>query len=185
MPLFLRAGRTSTPESSSLFPNSLSCTNSDADRCCSTIEDSAGLCISASEASQFNHGWPYLPHSRRFHTSCPYSPKCTEAQSNEPRDKHTVWAHFLTKQHFHQTAAPAFGHPGSGGTFAKEEYNNTSQTTAEPANNNRKTVVTVCAKLQEAQHLPMCEWSPGGSSNSPQCCGIWGLLKAGRKSLWL
>jgi len=39
--LFLRAGRTSTPESSSLFPNSLSCTNSDADRCCSTIEDSA------------------------------------------------------------------------------------------------------------------------------------------------
>ena len=54
--LFLRAGRTSTPESSSLFPNSLSCTNSDADVCCSAGEDSAGLCISASEASQFNHG---------------------------------------------------------------------------------------------------------------------------------
>ena len=62
----------------------------------------------------------------------------TEAQSNEPRDNHTVWAHFLTKQHFHQTAVPAFGHPGTGGTFAKEEYNNTSQTTAEPANNNRR-----------------------------------------------
>ena len=64
--------------------------------------------------------------------------KCIQAQSNEPRDNHTVWAHFLTKQHFHQTAVPAFGHPGTGGTFAKEEYNNTSQTTAEPGNNNRR-----------------------------------------------
>ena len=64
--------------------------------------------------------------------------KMTEAQSNEPRDNHTVWAHFLTKQHFHQTAVPAFGHPGTGGTFAKEEYNNTSQSTAEPGNNNRR-----------------------------------------------
>ena len=39
--LFLRTGRTSTPESSSLFPNSLRGTNSDADRCCSATEDSA------------------------------------------------------------------------------------------------------------------------------------------------
>ena len=39
--LFLRARRTSTPESSSLFPNSLSCTNSTADGCCSAGEDSA------------------------------------------------------------------------------------------------------------------------------------------------
>ena len=39
--LFLRARRTSTPESSSLFPSSLRGTNSTADGCCSAGEDSA------------------------------------------------------------------------------------------------------------------------------------------------
>ena len=52
--LFLRARTISTPESSSLFSNSLRGTNSDADSCCSAGEDSA---LSGCQTSQFNLGW--------------------------------------------------------------------------------------------------------------------------------